>query len=111
MSKVSGNAIDVSILKRIYRYLKPYQKQFYLAIFLTVLLAVIAPIRPYLVQYTIDEFVLKNNSEGLLMMVGVLFIALAFQTIVQYFHTVITNWLGQSAILDLRKLIFDHLML
>lgn len=110
MSKVSGNAIDVSILKRIYRYLKPYQKQFYLAIFLTVLLAVIAPIRPYLVQYTIDEFVLKNNSEGLLMMVGVLFIALAFQTIVQYFHTVITNWLGQSAILDLRKIIFDHLI-
>ncbi len=110
MSKVSGNAIDVSILRRIYRYLKPYQKQFYVAIFLTVLLALIAPVRPYLVQYTIDEFILKNNSNGLLMMVGVLFIALAFQTVVQYFHTVITNWLGQSAILDLRKLIFDHLI-
>ena len=110
MSKVSGNAIDVSILRRIYRYLKPYQKQFYVAIFLTVLLALIAPVRPYLVQYTIDEFILKNNSNGLLMMVGVLFIALAFQTVVQYFHAVITNWLGQSAILDLRKLIFDHLI-
>lgn len=110
MSKVSGNVIDVSILRRIYRYLKPYQKQFYVAIFLTVLLALIAPVRPYLVQYTIDEFILKNNSNGLLMMVGVLFIALAFQTVVQYFHTVITNWLGQSAILDLRKLIFDHLI-
>lgn len=110
MSKVSGNAIDISILKRIYRYLKPYQKQFYVAIFLTVLLAIIAPVRPYLVQYTIDEFVLKNNANGLLMMVGVLFIALALQTIIQYYHTVITNWLGQSAILDLRKLIFDHLI-
>ncbi len=110
MSKVSGNAIDVSILRRIYRYLKPYQKQFYVAIFLTVLLALIAPVRPYLVQYTIDEFILKNNSNGLFMMVGVLFIALAFQTVVQYFHAVITNWLGQSAILDLRKLIFDHLI-
>lgn len=110
MSKVSGNAIDVSILRRIYRYLKPYQKQFYIAIFLTILLALIAPVRPYLVQYTIDEFILKNNANGLLMMVGVLFIALAIQTIVQYYHTVITNWLGQSAILDLRKLIFDHLI-
>lgn len=110
MSKVSGNAIDITILKRIYRYLRPYQKQFYVAIFLTVLLAIIAPVRPYLVQYTIDEFVLKNNANGLLMMVGVLFIALALQTIVQYYHTVITNWLGQSAILDLRKLIFDHLI-
>jgi ATP-binding cassette subfamily B protein len=110
MSKVSGNAIDVSILRRIYRYLKPYQKQFYIAILLTILLALIAPVRPYLVQYTIDEFILKNNANGLLMMVGVLFVALAFQTIVQYFHTVITNWLGQSAILDLRKLIFDHLI-
>jgi ATP-binding cassette subfamily B protein len=110
MSKVSGNAIDVSILRRIYRYLKPYQKQFYIAILLTILLALIAPVRPYLVQYTIDEFILKNNANGLLMMVGVLFVALAFQTIVQYFHSVITNWLGQSAILDLRKLIFDHLI-
>lgn len=110
MSKVSGNAIDVSILRRIYRYLRPYQKQFYIAILLTILLALIAPVRPYLVQYTIDEFILKNNANGLLMMVGVLFIALAFQTVVQYFHTVITNWLGQSAILDLRKLIFDHLI-
>jgi ATP-binding cassette subfamily B protein len=110
MSKVSGNAIDISILKRIYRYLKPYQKQFYIAIFLTVLLAIIAPVRPYLVQYTIDEFVLKNDATGLLMMVGVLFFALALQTIIQYYHTVITNWLGQSAILDLRKLIFDHLI-
>lgn len=110
MSKVSGNAIDVSILRRIYRYLKPYQKQFYIAIFLTILLALIAPVRPYLVQYTIDEFILKNNANGLLMMVGVLFVALAIQTIVQYYHTVITNWLGQSAILDLRKLIFDHLI-
>lgn len=110
MSKVSGNAIDISILKRIYRYLKPYQKQFYIAIFLTILLAIIAPVRPYLVQYTIDEFVLKNDATGLLMMVGVLFFALALQTIIQYYHTVITNWLGQSAILDLRKLIFDHLI-
>lgn len=110
MSKVSGKAFDYAILRRIYRYLRPYQNKFYLAVFLTVLLAAIAPIRPILVQYTIDKHILLNDTNGLVMMVLLLVLSLLIQTIVQYYHTVITNWLGQSAILDIRKLIFEHLI-
>ncbi len=110
MSKVSGKALDVDVLRRIYRFLQPYKKQFYIAILLTILLAVLAPIRPYLVQYTIDHHILNNDAMGLMWMVAILFGLLGFQTLVQYYHTVLTNWLGQSAILDIRKLIFKHLL-
>ncbi len=110
MSKVTGKALDVDVLRRIYRFLQPYKKQFYIAILLTILLALLAPVRPYLVQYTIDHHILNNDSLGLMWMVLVLFALLGFQTLVQYYHTVLTNWLGQSAILDIRKLIFKHLL-
>lgn len=110
MSSVSGKAFDNKILRRIYTYLKPYRKVFYLSVGLTILLAILAPVRPYLVQYTIDHFILKDDAQGLLNMVLLMLGILAVQTFVQYYHTVLTNWLGQSAILDLRKLVFSHLI-
>lgn len=110
MSSVSGKAIDSKILRRIYKYLSPYKKIFYTSVFLTILLAIIAPVRPYMVQYTIDHYILEQDAMGLFYMVALMFIMLAIQTLVQYYHTVLTNWLGQSAILDLRKLVFSHLL-
>lgn len=110
MSSVSGKAIDTKILRRIYQYLQPYKKVFYISVGLTILLAVIAPVRPYLVQYTIDHFILKDDASGLFNMVLLMAGMLGLQTVVQYYHTVLTNWLGQSAILDLRKLVFSHLL-
>ena len=110
MSSVSGKAIDTKILRRIYQYLQPYRKVFYLSVMLTILLAIVAPVRPYLVQYTIDHFILKDDANGLLNMILLMLGMLALQTVIQYYHTVLTNWLGQSAILDLRKLVFSHLL-
>lgn len=110
MSSVSGKAIDTKILRRIYQYLQPYRKYFYISVTLTILLAIIAPVRPYLVQYCLDHYILNNDASGLLYMVILMFVVLGIQTIIQYYHTVLTNWLGQSAILDLRKLVFSHLL-
>ena len=110
MSSVSGKAIDTKILSRVYKYLIPYKKIFYLSVLLTILIAILAPIRPYLVQYTIDNYILKDHSSGLLNMVLLMLGLLVVQTIIQYYHTVLTNWLGQSVILDLRKLVFSHLL-
>lgn len=110
MSSVSGKAIDTKILRRIYQYLQPYRKVFYLSVMLTILLAIVAPVRPYLVQYTIDHYILKDDANGLFNMILLMLGILALQTVIQYYHTVLTNWLGQSAILDLRKLVFSHLL-
>ena len=110
MSSVSGKAIDSRLLRRIYKYLAPYKKVFFISVLLTILLAIIAPVRPYMVQYTIDHYILEQDQQGLLYMVVLMFIMLGIQTLVQYYHTVLTNWLGQSAILDLRKLVFSHLL-
>ncbi|MGV3685425.1 MAG: ABC transporter ATP-binding protein [Daejeonella sp.] len=109
MAKVSGNAVDVNLLKRIFHYVKPYKGIFVWSIIMTVTLAVLAPIRPWLIQFTLDRFIVENDSAGLLTMTLIMIGLLLVQTGVQYFHTFYTNILGQSVIKDLRVHVFNHI--
>lgn len=109
MSKVSGTAVDVSLLRRVFRYAYPYRKMFVWSIILTILLAILAPLRPWLIQYTLDKFILFGDSSGLLNMSLLMLALLLIQTAVQYFHTFFTNILGQSVIKDLRVSVFNHI--
>src|SRR5689334_3539968 len=107
---VSGKAFDYPILKRIYSYTVPYKKAFYFSVFLTFLLTFLSPLRPILVQYTIDHFVVIPDGPGLLRMTLWMIGLLLLQTLVQYFHTYITNWLGLSVVKDLRVKLYRHII-
>ncbi len=106
----TGQLVNSKLLARVFQFVKPYKSIFYKSAFLTIVLAVIAPVRPYMVQYTIDHFIFDSNLLGLIWMVIAMFFVLALQMFVQYYHTLLTNLLGQSAILDLRKKIVNHLL-
>jgi ATP-binding cassette subfamily B multidrug efflux pump len=62
---VSGKAFDFSILKRIYAYVKPYKKTFLITLSITIFLAFLSPLRPWLVQYAFDNYVMKLHLQGL----------------------------------------------
>ncbi|TAH01820.1 MAG: ABC transporter ATP-binding protein [Sphingobacteriales bacterium] len=100
---------DWDLLKRILQYTKPYKVVFYWCIFLTIGIAITSPLRPLITQITVDDFILKNNSSGLLTMVLLMVLLLIVQTIIQYYHTFLTNTLGQSVIKDLRTHVFNHI--
>ena len=110
MTKVSGNAVDVNLLRRIFRYVTPYRSIFIWSIVLTVLLAILAPLRPWLIQFTLDRYILFNDHKGLIEMSLLMTGLLLLQTLVQYFHTFFTNILGQSVIKDLRLKVFNHII-
>lgn len=109
MSKIAGNAFDSGLLKRIFQYVRPYRNIFVWAIILTILLALIAPVRPFLIQYTLDHHIMKGNYSGLLNMTIVMLVLLIVQSAIQFSHTLLTNTLGQSAIRDLRINVFNHI--
>ena len=110
MQSISGKAFDFPILKRIYSYTLPYKRIFYLSVFLTLLLTLLSPLRPILVQYTIDNFVVRPDYNGLLKWTMIMIGLLLFQTLVQYAHTYITNWLGLSVVKDLRLGLYKHIV-
>ena len=99
------------LLKRIFQMTKPYKKSLSQAVFLTFILAFLSPLRPLLIQHTVDNYIVIPDAKGLLnmtlLMVGLLF----FQSLIQYYHTFITNWLGQTVIKDLRVKLFKHISL
>jgi ATP-binding cassette subfamily B multidrug efflux pump len=109
MAKVSGKAVDINLLKRVFKYVKPYHSAFIWAIVLTISIAIVAPLRPLLIEYTVDKYVVENDSSGLALMTVLMIGLLLLQTVIQYYHTFLTNTLGQSVIRDLRIDVFNHI--
>ena len=105
----SGSIIDLKVLKRLFSFARPYIGRFYLLVLLTLLLAVLVPSRPLLIQYTIDNEVAFGDFEGLVFMVVILVFLLLIQAFVQYAHTYLAGWLGQNVIRDIRIKLYRHL--
>ncbi|MDP9077970.1 MAG: ABC transporter ATP-binding protein/permease [Bacteroidota bacterium] len=91
------------------KYVDPYKRTFIIAAFLTIFLAAIALAQPILIQKTLDSYILTDNYDGLVFMVGLMISQLIIQTVAQYYQTYLTNSLGQSVIRDLRIAIFNHI--
>jgi len=109
MSRITGDVFNVNLLKRVFQYVKPYRGIFIWSVILTILLAVLAPVRPFLIKYTLDNYILTGQYGGLLTLTLVMLFLLVLQSLVQYSHTLLTNTLGQSAIRDLRINVFNHI--
>lgn len=107
--KTSGNIVDLTVLKRLFVFAKPYLKQFYVLVFLTVAMSILVPIRPYLIQLTIDNEVAAGDYQGLVYMIIVLIVLLIIQAFVQYSHTFLSGWLGQYIIRDIRTKLYKHI--
>lgn len=106
----SGNIIDFKVLRRLLKFVMPYKGRFYLVIVLTFTLGVLTPLRPILIQYTIDNDVATGNYRGVIVMVLVLFFMLIVQAFTEYIHTYLSGWLGQQVIRDIRTKLYEHLI-
>ncbi|QED37868.1 ABC transporter ATP-binding protein [Antarcticibacterium arcticum] len=108
--KGTGNAFDFNLFKRLIKYTNPYKWTFYFVALAAILLSFFAVLRPYLLQLTIDNSILPQDSENLVfyisLMVGALFLEVIFQFLFIYF----ANWLGQEVIRDLRVNLFKHML-
>ncbi len=106
---ISGDVYNTGLLRRIFQYVKPYRSVFVWSVTLTILLAAISPVRPFLIKYTLDNYILMGQYSGLVNMTILMVFTLILQTLLQYNHTLLTNTLGQSVIKDLRINVFNHI--
>ena len=106
--EILGKAYDSKLMKRLLSYIKPYKKYVIFAILLNTLVAALGPVRPYLTKLAVDEHIVHKNYEGLLFVTILLFGSLVLQSVIQYFLTYYTQYLGQVTIYDLRVQLFAH---
>ncbi|HEU4454770.1 MAG TPA: ABC transporter ATP-binding protein [Longimicrobium sp.] len=100
---------DVRLMRRLLSYLRPYRARVALAVLLLFLAAALELIGPYLVKVALDTAV-PNRDLGMLgtlvaVYVGALFLAF----LAEYAQTLLTTWLGQRIMYDLRMEVFAHL--
>lgn len=95
---------DLKLLRKLMVYIRPYRRVFFIALSLTVVLAGLTTARPLIIQYTVDEFVVKMQDANMLLYYTLILIGLLLlETLVQFFFIYLANQLGQSIIRDLRK--------
>ena len=106
----TGNVIDFELLKRVLEFSRPYKKQFVLAGISAILLSILGPARPMIINYAIDNFIVVPDKQGLINITILLVCILMMEGIVQFFYIFMSTWLGQHVIQDLRSKIFKHIL-
>ena len=101
---------DFSLVRRVLSLALPYRLEFYGAVALSLILAAIAPLRPFLVARAIDRDILTFNLHGLQTIALIMIALLIVETIMRYYFGYLTAWLGTSIIRDLRKRVYSHVI-
>ncbi|KAA2245620.1 ABC transporter ATP-binding protein [Chitinophaga agrisoli] len=101
---------DFSLLRRLFSFAVPYKRSFYLSMVLTIVLAVLSPLRPYLIQVTVDKYIAGRWMQMLVIITLVQIGLLLIETVVRFFFSYLTNWLGQSVVKDLRVTVYNKVV-
>jgi subfamily B ATP-binding cassette protein MsbA len=110
MGKEKEQLFDVTLFKRLFKFIKPYKTVFFVVFFSVICIAILGAAIPYLLQYTVDENVKLKVAEGfldfVLIMVALLILEFVFQLLFMFY----SGWLGQNVVKDIRVKLFDHLL-
>jgi ATP-binding cassette subfamily B protein len=108
--KSNEKVFEWKSIRRLAQFAKPYKKLFWFLVFLTILVGILGPVRPFLVEYTINVYVLNNDYQGLFNLSIVMLFILFLQSYIQYLHTYLSGNLGQSIVKDIRIALYKHLL-
>ena len=101
---------NFSVLRRVFKFAIPYKRKFFWSLFLAIFLAIISPIRPWLIQITINKgmqpgaqvWFLKGAAQ---VIIGITIIQLGIllvETVCRFVFTFFTASLGQMVVKDMR---------
>lgn len=119
---------DFSLLRRIFVFVRPYRSYFYLSLLLAILMAVASPVRPYLIQLTVNTAIGKvtalpdwvsfvvlgvNLADVSRFIIAITLFQLVFlllETIIRFLFSFITAWMGQHVVKDLRVTVYKKVL-
>ena len=125
---VKKKAFDFYLLSRVFQFVRPYNTYLIISIVLSILLAVFAPVRPYLINLTVDVATGKpmhmpawlkvslfnadvSDATRFIIAVTVFQIVFLFiETAFRFVFSFVTSWLGQSVVKDIRVIVYKKIM-
>lgn len=103
--------INISIFKRLVSYVKPYKQLLFFAVTCTVILAILGPMRPFIIGDMVSKYITDSqNKEQLFYWTMVVVGMLVIEGILQFTGSYLSNLLAQSVIRDIRQKLFGHIL-
>lgn len=126
--KADKKVFDFSLLGRLFHFVRPYSRFFYTSLLLAIMMAFIAPIRPYLIQLTVNKAInqsvhlpiwlhkillLEQGSSVFQFIIHITIFQIIFlfvESIIRFTFSFITSWLGQNVVKDMRVTVYEKIM-
>ena len=109
MSK-GENPYDLSVLKKLVSYTRPYRGIFVLVSITAILTSVFAVARPYFLQKAIDFGILEKEPDTLFFYILLMLSVLVLEVLTQLTFIYFANWLGQHVVKDVRVKLFQRML-
>jgi len=104
-----GKAYDARLMRRLLRYLRPYRGAVALAVALLLTSAALQLLGPWITSLVLDHAIPRGDLRFLATLTGAFFGSILLAFAFEYAQTVLTTWIGQRVMYDLRREIFGHL--
>lgn len=98
------------MLRRVFSYAAPYKKKFYFSVVLAILLALITPLRPLLIQKTVNNYIANSLAQMVINITIIQVGLIIIETVMRFLFTFITSWLGQSVVRDIRVAVYQKIL-
>lgn len=109
-SQALKKIFDFENLRRVFQFAAPYKRRFYFSLWLAVFLAIITPVRPYLIKITVDKFIASKMFDWIIWMTVIQIGLLIIESAVRFYFSYITAWLGQTVVKDMRIKVYDKVV-
>lgn len=101
---------DLGLLRRIFSFAAPYKRSLYISMAMSVVLAAMSPLRPYLIQLSVDKYIANHMLQMLINISIVQLVILLVENGLRFWFLYRINWLGQTVINDMRKSVFKKIL-
>ena len=111
---------NFTLLRRVFRFASPYKNKFYISLTLSIVLALLAPVRPYLIQITINGYIKGGVAapagqqshfiETIINITLLQIVLLLIESVVRFYFSFITSWLGQNVVKDIRVKVYNKII-
>jgi len=104
-----GKAYDARLMQRLLRYLKPYWWLVGLAVLILAAASGLEVVGPWLTKIALDEAIPAGDGRFLSLLALAYLGAMVFEFVLEFAQRILTTWLGQRIMYDLRREIFCKL--
>lgn len=107
---INKKFFDFDLLRRVVRFASPYKRKFFFSIFLAIILAVFTPVRPVLIQLTVDKYIAGRIIQMVILVTVIQIVFIFLETGLRFYFSYITAWLGQNVVKDLRVKVYKKVL-